>query len=95
MNGRSFKAMDQAALSDAEIAERMNLYKFRVAEELYDFRKDPDGLANLIDNPDLQDEKQRLKNLLYNEMKRSEDPLCEKYEIRFLKDTDINTSGNY
>lgn len=72
--------MNQAALSDSMIAERMYLYKFRVAEELYDFRNDPDGLVNLINDPDLQNEKKRLKELLYCEMKNSDDPLLDEFE---------------
>jgi N-sulfoglucosamine sulfohydrolase len=87
LSGRTFKAMNRAALSDKAIAERMDLLKFRVPEELYDFSNDPDGLYNLIDDPKLQDEKQRLKNLLHAEMKRSKDPLREEFEERWF--------GNY
>jgi N-sulfoglucosamine sulfohydrolase len=77
--------MDKAAISNKEIAERMDLYKFRVAEELYDFKNDPNGLVNLINNPDLQKEKQRLKDLLYKEMKRSKDPLTSEFKERFIR----------
>jgi N-sulfoglucosamine sulfohydrolase len=84
-SGRTFRAMNQAAESDEVIAERTNLYKFRVAEELYDFRNDPDGLVNLINNPELQDEKQRLKKLLYNEMKKSGDSWIKEFENKFMQ----------
>src|SRR5690606_23972410 len=57
LSGRTFRAMTQAASSDQEIAERISLLKFRVREELYDFRNDPDGLVNLNDNPDFAEEK--------------------------------------
>ena len=67
------------------MAERMDLYKFRVVEELYDFKNDPDGLVNLIDDPNLQDEKRRLKDLLYKEMKRSEDPWETAFKKRFMQ----------
>jgi len=56
-----------------------------VTEEIYDFRNDPDGLINLIDAPDIQNEIRRLKNLLHSEMKRSKDPLVDEFEKRFLK----------
>lgn len=85
MSGRTFSAMNQAAQSKEEIAQRVDLYIFRVPEELYDFKADPDGLVNLIDNPDLQEEKERLKKLLHAEMKRSEDPLLGEFEERFMK----------
>ncbi|MEX2235269.1 MAG: sulfatase [Cyclobacteriaceae bacterium] len=84
LSGRTFKAMSHAASSDEQIAERINLFKFRVSEELYDFRNDPDGLINLSDNPDLLEEKKRLKELLYAEMKRTDDPLREEFAERFM-----------
>ena len=85
LSGRTFQAMNQAALSNEAIAKRMDLFKFRVAEELYDFKNDPDGLVNLIDEPNIRHEKQRLKELLHAEMKRSEDPLCNEFENRFMQ----------
>lgn len=39
-----------------EIAARVELFEHRVLEEFYDFGKDPDGLNNLIDSPDHQEE---------------------------------------
>ena len=77
--------MNEAALSNKAIAERMDLYKLRVVEELYDFKNDPNGLVNLIDDPRVQDEKQRLKELLYAEMKRSEDPWSTRFKERFMQ----------
>jgi len=85
LGGRTFKAMAEAALSDEVVAERLDLYKFRVSEELYDFEHDPDGLVNLIDEPGLQAEAQRLRELLYTEMKRSEDPLVDEFRDRFMQ----------
>ncbi len=85
MGGRTFKAMKEAALLDTAIAKRVDLYKYRVPEELYDFSSDPDGLVNLIDDPDIQSKKQRLKNLLHSEMKRTKDPLRDEFEKRFLE----------
>ena len=76
--------MSKAALSDTAMAKRMDLYKFRVAEELYDFKNDPDGLVNLIDDPDIEPEKHRLKAILYAEMKRSEDPWKTRFKDRFM-----------
>ena len=63
----------------------MELYKFRVPEELYDFTSDPDGLVNLIDDPDVQAEKQRLKGLLHAQMKGSDDPLADEFRDRFMQ----------
>ena len=85
MSGRTFKAMNEAAKSDTTIAKRVDLYKFRVTEELYDFKNDPDALVNLIDEPDAQIEKKRLKDLLYSQLEKSNDPLKEEFEKRFLQ----------
>jgi len=85
MSGRTFKAMDKAASSNKEIAERVDLYKYRVVEELYDFKNDPDGLVNLINDPEHKEEKQRLKDLLYKEMRRSKDPLRDEFKSRFMQ----------
>lgn len=84
LSGRTFKAMQEAAPSDQEIAERVDLLRFRVNEELYNFKNDPDALTNLVDNPDLLNKKQELKELLRREMKKSDDPLLNEYIERFL-----------
>lgn len=84
-SGRTFKAMDEAAKSNKEIAARVDLYKYRVPEELYDFKNDPDGLVNLIDEPGLKEEIQRLKGLLDREMRKSKDPLRVEFQKRFMQ----------
>jgi len=50
---------------------------------LYDFEIDPDGLVNLISDPNLKNEKERLKELLYAEMKRTQDPLLHEFEKKY------------
>ncbi len=85
LSGRSYQAMSESAASNEEIAERVDLLKFRVEEELYDFKNDPDALVNLIDNLDLKAEKKQLKDLLYAEMKRSEDPLQGEFATKYMK----------
>ena len=44
--------MNEAAKTDQSIAKRVALFSHRCVEEFYDFEKDPNGLNNLIDNPD-------------------------------------------
>ena len=85
MSGRTFKAMNKAAESNKKIADRVDLYKYRVPEELYDFKNDPDGLVNLINDPFFKAEKERLKTLLFREMRRSKDPLKSEFEKRFMQ----------
>jgi N-sulfoglucosamine sulfohydrolase len=83
-SGRTFAAMKKAAPENDVVADRLNMYVYRVPEELYDFRSDPDGLVNLIDDPALKETRQRLKKLLHNEMKRTKDPLMDEFEESFL-----------
>ena len=49
--GLTWKAMIKAAETDPEIAKRVELYKYRVPEEFYNFKNDPDGLVNLVNDP--------------------------------------------
>ncbi len=83
-SGRTFRAMREAAPYDEQVAERLDMYVYRVPEELYNYRSDPDGLVNLIDDPAHTEEKERLKNLLYQQMSRTGDPLADEFEERFL-----------
>lgn len=47
--GDTFKAM--AKSNDPKIQQRVDLFKTRTQEELYDAKSDPDGLANLANDP--------------------------------------------
>jgi N-sulfoglucosamine sulfohydrolase len=53
-SGRTFSAMKEAAASDSMVSDRLEMYVYRVPEELYDFKSDPDALVNLIDDPRYQ-----------------------------------------
>lgn len=83
MSGLTWPAMAEAAKADAQIASRAELFLRRKPEELYDFAVDPDALCDLVDTPDLSQEKRRLQELLLAEMRRSGDPLTDVFE-RFL-----------
>ena len=85
LSGRTFKAMKEAALDNPGIAERVQLLRYRVDEELYNFKRDPNGLVNLINDPNLMEAQEQLKRLIHDEMKRSEDPLLEEFESRFME----------
>jgi len=76
-SGRTFAAMTAAAEHDAEIAARVELFRKRVPEELYDFANDPDALRNLIDDPAHADEVARLRGELLAWMEKYDDPARE------------------
>ena len=84
-SGRTYAAMKDAAADDEAVDERLNMYEYRVPEELYDFAKDPDGLNNLIDDPAYQEIAVKLKKQMLREMKRTRDQLREDFEGEFLQ----------
>lgn len=77
MAGRSMKAMRRAAEDDAAIAARVDLFLHRVPEEVYDLRRDPDCLVNLVDDPEHADTRRLLGARLRHWMKEYEDPLLD------------------
>ena len=49
----TFRRLAALAETNNKLAARLDLYKHRVPEELYDVVKDPDCLHNLIDSPNI------------------------------------------
>jgi N-sulfoglucosamine sulfohydrolase len=80
--GLTWKAMIEAAKTDPEIAKRVELYKYRVPEEFYNFKKDPDGLNNLVNDPAYADELDKFRKKMLETMKRYNDPAFEAYRDR-------------
>lgn len=80
--GLTWKAMMKAAESDPEIAKRVQLYRYRVKEEFYDFENDPNALNNLIDDPAYKSEIESFKGLMLTYMKKYRDPAFEAYRDR-------------
>nr|MBI1229983.1 sulfatase-like hydrolase/transferase [Cytophagales bacterium] len=84
-SGRSFSAMKDAAIADSLVSERLAMYVYRVPEELYDFKSDPEGLVNLIGVPAYHEKIRELKSLLLKEMKRTKDPIYNEFSERFVE----------
>ncbi|MCK4958492.1 MAG: hypothetical protein KAT00_03815, partial [Planctomycetes bacterium] len=59
---------------------RVELFLYRVPEELYNFAVDPDGLSNLADEPAYADQLNRLRGELLAWMGRTDDPLIADFE---------------
>jgi len=72
--GRTMQAMRAAAENDPWVAGRVNLFLYRVTEELYDFERDPNARHNLIDNVDSMDDLQVLRKEMEQWMEATEDP---------------------
>ena len=83
MNGPTWAAMLEAGKTDTAIQERVDLFHDRVPEELYDYENDPDGLVNLIDDPEYADILGELRQELANEMYVTHDFMLRDFEKRF------------
>lgn len=81
--GMTMKAMEAAAESNDAIAERVKLYRYRVLEELYNFKKDPNCLQNLIDDPEYQSIRKKFSFHMATYMKETNDPLLEVFMNRY------------
>ena len=78
----TFRRLATLAKTDSKLAARLELYKHRVPEELYDVVKDPDCLHNLIDSPKHQAELKKLRATLDAWMVKSKDPTLEAFRKR-------------
>ncbi|HSI75289.1 MAG TPA: hypothetical protein VK957_05330 [Lunatimonas sp.] len=83
-SGRTFSAMNEAAVADSMVSDLLDMYVYRVPEELH-FKSDPDGLVNLIDDPAYQEKIGHMKSRLIREMKCTRDPIYNEFEDRFMK----------
>ena len=70
------------AKQDKRLDKRLDLYKHRVPEELYDVANDPDCLINLIADAKHQVALPSLRSELEGWMKRTKDPMLEVFEKR-------------
>ena len=78
----TFRRLAALAETNNKLAARLDLYKHRVPEELYDVVKDPDCLHNLIDSPQYQAELKQLRATLDAELVKSKDPMLEAFRKR-------------
>lgn len=77
--GKTMQAMQEAARTDSQIAARIDLFRYRVPEELYDLEEDPNCLFNLIDDPDYADALGELRSRLQDWMEKTDDPMLEAF----------------
>ena len=69
----TYRKMKKLAETDEKIAKRLELFDHRVVEEFYDYDVDPDGLNNLIDDPQFTEEIQAHRERMLSFMKESND----------------------
>ena len=80
--GNTMAAMMQAAKSDSTIQARIDLFRYRVPEELYDLKNDPDCLRNLINDPAHTKTLKALQTRLVGHLQRTDDPMLEAFHNR-------------
>jgi N-sulfoglucosamine sulfohydrolase len=73
--GLTMAAMNQAARTDAAIQARVDLFRYRVPEEFYDLKNDPDCLRNLISDPQHSGTVKMLQDRLVAQMRKTRDPM--------------------
>ncbi|MFT4520088.1 MAG: N-sulfoglucosamine sulfohydrolase [Halioglobus sp.] len=80
----TFSRMMELSGGDKELAQRMNLLRYRVPEEFYDVRKDPNCLVNLIADPAYQKDIESLQESLRQHLEKTSDTAL----IPFVNRTD-------
>lgn len=80
--GLTMAAMNKAAETDATLKARVDLFRYRVSEELYDLKNDPDCLNNLIDEPAHAETLMALQAKLVAQMKKTDDPILAAFQNR-------------
>jgi len=85
MSGITFKALKEAACHDSNIAERVHFYEYRVREELYDYRNDPDALHNLFDSSDYNGLLEEFRRKMHDYLITTKDELLANFENDIIK----------
>jgi len=83
-NGRTFRAMQAAAKTNPQIAQRVKLFQYRVKEEFFDYEHDPAALRNLIDDPKHQEAINTFRKRMQKRMRKLEDPLQARFEKEII-----------
>jgi N-sulfoglucosamine sulfohydrolase len=80
--GLTWKAMIEAGKTDPEIQKRVDLYRYRVPEEFYNFRDDPNALHNLAKDPEFAEELDNFRAKMLEMMEKYKDPAYEAFKNR-------------
>lgn len=81
--GRTMAAMNEAAETNPSIRARVDLFRYRVPEELYDLRNDPNCLENLINSPSHAATLLELQGQLVAHMQKTQDPMLAAFVHRY------------
>jgi len=81
--GLTMAAMNKAAATNPAIQARVDLFRYRVPEELYDLKSDPDCLHNLINESTHAESLKALQGKLVAHMQKTDDPMLAAFHNRY------------
>ena len=79
-SGLTFAAIQEAALTDPAMNERLDYILHRRRNELFNLKEDPYSFNNLAEAPEYEPQLKKMKELMRQEMERTNDPLLESLE---------------
>lgn len=78
-SGLTFKAMVKESETNPEVKARVDMFLYRVKEELYDNKADKSALVNLIDSKEHQQTLSHLRERMYDYMLQTGDSLINEF----------------
>ena len=81
----NFRAMQEAALSNATLALRVDFYQYRSQEEFYNNIDDPGFRENLIERPSFQPSVEMFQQKLLAWMVETNDPVTSDYKSFLMR----------
>ena len=85
----TYNIMKKISSFDKKVSTRFEHWVYRTVEELYDYKKDPNALNNLIDNPEYKAIANQLRNELKSNMIKTNDYVLQAFQIKANK-ADLN-----
>lgn len=80
--GLTMQAMENEAQHNRQIQERVHFFRYRVPEEFYNLKEDPNCLKNLIEDPAYVKQVNEMRKYLSFKMRKHKDPLLKVYRNR-------------
>ena len=86
----TYKVMKKMAENDSNVKDRFDHWVYRSVEELYDYETDPNATNNLINDPEYAEVVKELRELLKNQMVKTNDYVLEAFKIGPKNTNELN-----